>query len=77
MPPVPVAVDDLIRPGKQAAAPSPRAPAPSPPGLRLLRLVGLLRQRPKIGAIYQDPLFRRPDLVEDDYYRLGRQPGRR
>jgi hypothetical protein len=40
--------------------------------------------RPRIGGpsrrarhprnSYSDPLFRRPDLIEDDYYRLRNQP---
>jgi hypothetical protein len=29
---------------------------------------------PKTGASWHDPLFERPDLIEDDYYRLRNQP---
>jgi hypothetical protein len=36
------------------------------------RRVGLLRRL--LGACYRDPLFARPDFVEDDYYRLINQP---
>jgi hypothetical protein len=43
-------------------------------GDRLRRVAGLLRRMPKISASYSDPLFGRPDLVEDDYYRLRNQP---
>jgi len=43
-------------------------------GDRLRRLVGLLRRVPKTGADRHDPLFERPDLVEDDYYRFRNQP---
>jgi hypothetical protein len=43
-------------------------------GDRLWRVVGLLRRVPKTGACYYDPLFERPDLIEDDYYRLRNQP---
>ncbi len=43
-------------------------------GDRLWRVVGLLRRGPKTGASYYDPLFERPDLIEDDYYRLRNQP---
>jgi hypothetical protein len=43
-------------------------------GDRLRRVAGLLRRMPKISASYSDPLLGRPDLVEDDYYRLRNQP---
>jgi len=42
-------------------------------GDRLRRLAGLLRRVPKAGG-HRDPLFERPDLVEDDYYRFRNQP---
>jgi hypothetical protein len=32
------------------------------------------RLRRLFGACYRDSLFERPDLVEDDYYRLINQP---
>ena len=34
----------------------------------------LLRRIPRTRGFYADPLFERPDLVEDDYYRFRRQP---
>ena len=77
MPPVPLAVKDLSCAGKQATAPDTRAPVQAPLGRRLMRLAGLLLPRFKSGRTYQDPMFKRPDLVEDDYYRLRRQPGGR
>ena len=44
-------------------------------GGRLRRAAAaLLRPGPKIGGSYRDPLFGRPDLVEDDYYRFRHQP---
>jgi hypothetical protein len=38
------------------------------------RIAGLLRPGPKTPGSYRDPLFERPDLIEDDYYRLLNQP---
>jgi hypothetical protein len=43
-------------------------------GDRLRRVAGLLRRVPTTGGGYHDPLFERPDLVEDDYYRFRHQP---
>ena len=43
-------------------------------GHRLRRLAGLLRRAPKTGGHYHDPLFERPNVVEDDYYRFRNQP---
>jgi len=43
-------------------------------GDRLRRIAGLLWRVPKTRASYNDPLFERPDLIEDDYYRLRKQP---
>jgi hypothetical protein len=43
-------------------------------GNRLRRLTDLLRPAPTTGASHHDPLFRRPDLIEDDYYRFRHQP---
>jgi hypothetical protein len=43
-------------------------------GDRLRRLADLLRRVPKTGVGRYDPLFDRPDLVEDDYYRFRSQP---
>ena len=54
-----------------AAAPQGRTKQPWTDRLR--RIAGLLRlPRPRTG--YRDPLFGRPDLIEDDYYRLRNQP---
>ena len=43
-------------------------------GDRLRHLADLLQRAPKTGAGRYDPLFERPDLVEDDYYRFRNQP---
>lgn len=43
-------------------------------GDRLRRVAGLLRRVLKTSGSYCDPLFERPDLVEDDYYRFRNQP---
>ena len=50
-----------------------RAPerATKPPGDHRRQVRRLLRV---LSARYHDPLFERPDLVEDDYYRLSNQP---
>jgi hypothetical protein len=37
----------------------------------------LRRRVPKSGGSYRDPLFERPDLVEDDYHRFRNRSGRR
>jgi hypothetical protein len=42
-------------------------------GTRPRRFDVLLRRIPKTRGFYADPLFARPDLVEDDYYRFRRQ----
>jgi hypothetical protein len=44
-------------------------------GDRLRRIAGMLRRAPRTGGRYLDPLFQRPDVVEDDYYRFRHQPG--
>lgn len=41
---------------------------------RLRRVAGLLRRAPKTGGSFPDPLFGRPYLIEDDYYRFRHQP---
>ena len=41
---------------------------------RLRRIAGLLERGPKTRASHYDPLFERPDLIENDYYRLRNQP---
>ena len=43
-------------------------------GRLLRRVTNLLRRRPKTGASYSDSLFRRPEIVENDYYRFRHQP---
>ena len=58
------------------------APAASPEasaraelrGHRLRRITSLLPRLARARASYYDPLFERPDLIEDDYYRLWHQP---
>jgi hypothetical protein len=40
------------------------------------RFFALRRRIPKMARSYSDPLFERPDLVEDDYYRLRNRLGR-
>jgi hypothetical protein len=42
-------------------------------GDRLRRIAALPRLVLRIGGSYHDPLFGRPDLVEDDYYRFRHQ----
>lgn len=66
----------------QAECDAPRqalAPAATPETLARLtrrpqRITGLLRRRARPRATYYDPVFGRPDLIEDDYYRLRDQP---
>ena len=43
-------------------------------GGRLRRVARLLRRVPTASGGYHDPLFERPDLVEDDYHRFRNQP---
>jgi hypothetical protein len=38
------------------------------------RITGLLMRLAKTRARYYDPLFERPDLIDDDYYRFRNQP---
>jgi hypothetical protein len=52
-----------------------RSPSASRAGNALTlprRVAVLLRQVAKTRGSYRDPLFDRPDLVEDDYYRFRR-----
>jgi hypothetical protein len=49
-----------------------RAPASAAPGPRKARAEILGRLRRRAGG-YRDPLFERPDLVEDDYPRFLNQ----
>ena len=74
--PLPRRAARRVQTGSPAAACSDRtgsAQAETRSG-RLRRVVGLLRRVPKTGASYYDQLFERPDLIEDDYYRLRNQP---
>jgi hypothetical protein len=70
------------------ASPQAHAPAATPeqrpatgsapaefPGGSLRRIAALLRPAPTTRASHRDPLFERPDLIEDDYYRFRCQPG--
>jgi len=87
MPPAPLAGNVVTGTRDQPGAPGTRAPAPVTRGRRLWKARALLPRRaarraqaalprpgPKAGASYHDPLFGRPDLVEDDYYRFRHQP---
>ena len=57
----------------QSAAPVVLAPrGGTMPRDRRWRLTGLLTRVLRTG--YHDPLFERPDLIEDDYYRFLHQP---
>ena len=79
MPPAPLAVDAVTGTRDLAGAPGTCTPAPVAPSHgprtapRARRLIGLLRRAAKTGGSYYDPLFARPDLVEDDYYRFRHQ----
>src|SRR5262245_39715200 len=42
--------------------------------LRWPRVSGASRRAPRPSRDYHDPLFERPDLVEDDYYRFRHYP---
>jgi hypothetical protein len=43
-------------------------------GDRLRRIARMLRRVSRTGGRYYDPIFARPDVVEDDYYRFQHQP---
>ena len=80
MPSAPPAVDAVTGTLDLAEAPDTRIPVPVAPdhdpstATRPRRLVDLLRRaRRSGGSSYYDPLFGRPDLVEDDYYRFRNQ----
>jgi hypothetical protein len=70
------------RPARRAQAAPPAAACPDTTGSaktdirgdRLQRITRPLRTAPKTGASYHDPLFERPDLVENDYHRFRHQP---
>ena len=58
----------------QALAPAATPETMAPLTRRPLRITGLLMRLSRTRASYYDPLFGRPDLIEDDYYRLRNQP---
>ena len=86
MPPAPRAGNAVTGPRDPAGAAGTCAPAPVTSGLGprkaqaetggglRRRVAGLLRRVRKSGGSHHDPLFARPDLVEDDYYRFRNQP---
>jgi len=41
-------------------------------GTQLRRAAGAMRH--VLETSYRDPLFERPDVIEDDYYRFRNQP---
>jgi hypothetical protein len=59
---------------RQALAPAATPETMAPLTRRLQRISGLLMRLSRTRASYYDPLFERPDLIEDDYYRLRNQP---
>lgn len=67
--PFPLIADADTREGStEKHAPERGTKPPGDPRRQVGRLLRLFR------ACYRDPLFERPDLVEDDYYRLINQP---
>jgi hypothetical protein len=74
MPTASPAVDpgtDTLEQSAGSAAGAPTRPAISRRNRRW-RIAGLLA--PMLRSSYLDPLFERPDLIEDDYYRFLNQP---
>ena len=67
--PFPLIADDDI--GEQPPETRVSEPVTKPRGDRRRQVGRLLRL---LGAFYHDPLFERPDLIEDDYYRLINRP---
>jgi hypothetical protein len=59
---------------RQAHAPAATPQIMAPLARRLRRITDLLMRLARIRAGYYDPLFGRPDLIEDDYYRFRNQP---
>jgi hypothetical protein len=59
---------------RQALAPAASPATTEPLARRLQRISGLLMRLSRTRVSYFDPLFERPDLIEDDYYRLRNQP---
>lgn len=59
---------------EQSAAPGTcvQTPAAEPRGRRQRHVARRLLR--VLGASYRDPLFERPDIVENDYYRFLKQP---
>jgi len=89
MPPAPPTVNAVTGTRDQAGAPGRHGPAQAalghhpgtaaPPRLgtrrdRLRCLVASLRGALMSSGGYYDPLFERPDLVEEDYYRFWNRP---
>lgn len=58
---------------RQAYAPAAPHEAMAPLTRRLQRIAGLLMRLSGTRASYYDPLFARPDLIEDDYRRFRNQ----
>lgn len=72
------AADAQLQPDRDSPQPA-LAPATTPETMapltrRLQRVTGLLMRLSRTRVSYYDPLFWRPDLIEDDYYRLRNQP---
>jgi hypothetical protein len=63
-----IAAADTREPPTETRAPECQTKPPGDHRRQVRRLLRLL------SACYRDPLFERPDLVEDDYYRLSNQP---
>ena len=59
---------------RQALAPAATRETPARLTRRPQCITGLLMRLARTRASYYDPLFGRPDLIEDDYYRLQNQP---
>jgi hypothetical protein len=59
---------------RQVSAPAATHEAMAPLTRRLQRIAGLLMRLSGTRASYYYPLFGRPDLIEDDYYRFRNQP---
>lgn len=67
------AIDEAANTCEQSAATEPRIATRRPRRpVDRRRYAGLLAR--VLRASYLDPLFERPDLVEDDYYRFLHQP---
>ena len=69
-----LAVDAVTETRESPTVPDIHAPAREvkPRRDRRRRVAGLVTR--VLRTSYQDALFERPDLIEDDYYRLRNQP---